>query len=348
MRTCSIDVLVPQQWPGLYKYNEILIFAIQMAMKTTLKTLRAIAESSRLRLLALIETGEVSVGELVIALELSQPRVSRHLKLLVDAGLVENFRDSHHVYYRLSRDTGVQGLLKEVLSGLIGDAEIAADLERLGKVRQAREKDAYSRIDTKQAWAQAFRQSAHAGSVEEALDDALCNIELGELLSVRTDSGRLLQHLAPKARSAAGVEHSQAMRLLARSRLQQAGLAECTVRNIDGSELPFAPRSFDTVLLNEALSRATDKRQVLSEAVRVLRSSGRLLVLDWVQQVALQNKDLPSKSEQGTAMMADNHLRTLLAEQGLTVVRRSWLPGKSPNYALFMAVPVSALKTGAA
>jgi DNA-binding transcriptional ArsR family regulator/2-polyprenyl-3-methyl-5-hydroxy-6-metoxy-1,4-benzoquinol methylase len=326
---------------SLYKYKEILIFTTQMAMETTLKTLRAIAESSRLRLLALINTGEVSVGELVIALEQSQPRVSRHLKLLVDAGLVENFRDSHHVYYRLSRDKGVQGLLKEVLSGLIGDAEIAADLERLGRVRQAREKDAYSRIDTKRAWAKAFRQSANEGAVEEALDDALCNIELGELLSVRTDSGRLLQHLAPKARSATGVEHSQAMRLLARSRLQQAGLAECTLR-------PLAPRSFDTVLLNEALSRATDKRQVLSEAARVLRSDGRLLVLDWVQQVTLQNKDLPSKSEQGTALMAENQLRTLLAEQGLTVVRRSWLPGKSPNYALFMAVPVSALKTGAA
>ena len=332
---------------SLYKYKEILIFTTQMAMETTLKTLRAIAESSRLRLLALINTGEVSVGELVIALEQSQPRVSRHLKLLVDAGLVENFRDSHHVYYRLSRDKGVQGLLKEVLSGLIGDAEIAADLERLGRVRQAREKDAYSRIDTKRAWAKAFRQSANEGAVEEALDDALCNIELGELLSVRTDSGRL-QHLAPKARSATGVEHSQAMRLLARSRLQQAGLAKCTLRNIEGNELPFAPRSFDTVLLNEALSRATDKRQVLSEAARVLRSDGRLLVLDWVQQVTLQNKDLPSKSEQGTALMAENQLRTLLAEQGLTVVRRSWLPGKSPNYALFMAVPVSALKTGAA
>ncbi|MDG2155059.1 MAG: metalloregulator ArsR/SmtB family transcription factor [Gammaproteobacteria bacterium] len=317
-------------------------------METTLKTLRAIAESSRLRLLALLETGEVSVGELVIALEQSQPRVSRHLKLLVDAGLVENFRDSHHVYYRLSHDSGAQGLLREVLRGLIGNAEIAADLERLAKVRQAREKDAYSRIDTKHAWAQAFRQSASVGAAEEALDDALSDIELGELLSVRTDSGRLLQHLAPQARSATGVEHSQAMRLLARSRLQQAGLAECTVRNAAGNQLPFAACSFDTVLLNEALSRATDKRQVLSEAARVLRSGGRLLVLDWVQQAILQNKDLSRKPEQGAALMADNQLRTLLAEQGLSVVRRSWLPGKSPNYALFMAIPVSALKIDSA
>jgi ubiquinone/menaquinone biosynthesis C-methylase UbiE len=102
------------------------------------------------------------------------------------------------------------------------------------------------------------------------------------------------------------------------------------------------------VLLNEALSRAVDRRQALAEASRVVRPDGRVLILDWVQPVALQNKTISSSSEQGEAPLAENHLRALLAEQGLTIRQRSWLPGKSPNYALFVAMPHSALQTGAA
>jgi DNA-binding transcriptional ArsR family regulator len=316
-----------------------------MTMDATLTALRAVAESTRLRLLALIESGEVSVGELVTALEQSQPRVSRHLKLLVEAGVVEKFRDSHHVYYRLAPHASQRELVREVLANVSADPEIVADRERLQRVRQSREKDAYSRIDTKQAWADNFRPGTGDEPVNEALDDALNDIEIGDLLNVRAGSGRLLKHLAPRARTATGVDRSQAMRLLARSKLQQAGLAECTLRNVDGNSLPFDARSFDTIILNEALGRAQDKRQALAESVRVMRRGGRLLILDWVQPVALQNKGVTQKSEQGSAMIAENQLRTLLAEQGLVVSRRSWLPGKSPNYALFVAIPASMQKT---
>ena len=317
-------------------------------METTLLALRAVAESSRLRLLALLDSGEASVGELVLALEQSQPRVSRHLKVLVDAGLVENFRDNHHMYYRLSRTGGLGELLQTALAGVARDSEVQADRVRLAAARQALEKDAYNRMDTKQARARAFRPPAAQGVTEAALDDALGDAELGDFLNVRAGSGRLLMHLAPKAKTATGVDRSQAMRMLARSRLQQAGLAKCTLRNVEANTLPFSPRSFDTVLLNEALGRADDQRKALAEAARVLRPGGRLLVLDWIQAVARQNNSPFNRSEQGAAPLAENQLRALLAEQGLTVSQRSWLPGKSPNYALFVAVPHNVLETGAA
>jgi ArsR family transcriptional regulator len=239
-------------------------------------------------------------------------------------------------------------LLQSVLAGIADDPEIRADRARLAAARESREKDAYSRIGTKQAWARAFRAVADPGVAEAALDDALVDVEVGDLLNVRAGSGRLLIHLAPKAKTVTGVDRSQAMRMLARSRVQQAGLAKCTLRNVEGNTLPFRSHSFDTVLLNEALSRATDRRQALAEASRVVRPDGRVLILDWVQPVARQNKTSSASSEQGAAPLAENHLRALLAEQGLTVSQRSWLPGKSPNYALFVAVPQRALQTGVA
>ncbi|MDG1462692.1 MAG: metalloregulator ArsR/SmtB family transcription factor [Gammaproteobacteria bacterium] len=306
--------------------------------------LRAVAENTRLRLLALIETGEVSVGELVSALEQSQPRISRHLKLLVDAGVVEKFRDSHHIYYRLAPQTSQRELVREILAGIRADSQIMADRERLQCVRQSLEKEAYSRIDTKQAWVENFRPGTGDELINEALDDALNDVDIGDLLNVRTGSGRLLKHLAPRTRTATGVDRSQAMRLLARSKLQQAGLADCTLRNVDGNTLPFEARSFDTIVLNEALGHSQDKRQALAESVRVMRRGGRLIILDWVQPVTLQNKGRVQQSEQGSEMIAENQLRALLAEQGLIVGHRSWLPGKSPNYALFVAVPANMQK----
>jgi ArsR family transcriptional regulator len=317
-------------------------------METTLLSLRAVAETSRLRLLALLENGEASVGELVLALEQSQPRVSRHLKLLVAAGLVENFRDNHHVYYRLTRDGALAELLQSVLAGVARDPEVLADRARLATARQALEKDAYNRMDTKQARAKAFRPAAEQGVTEAALDDALAGSEIGDFLNIRAGSGRLLMHLAPKAKTTTGVDRSQAMRMLARSRVQQAGLAKCTLRNVEGNTLPFSPRSFDTVLLNEALGRAGNQRQALAEASRVLRADGQLLILDRIETVARQNTSARHRHERGEAPLAENHLRALLAEQGLTVSQRSWLPGKSPDYALFVAVRQHALEIGAA
>jgi len=302
-------------------------------MVTTLQVLKAVAEVTRLRLLALIETGEVSVGELVIAMEQSQPRVSRHLKLLIEAGVVERFRDRHHVYYRLAADVSTRRLVDQVLADVRDEAEVLADIERLNSVRQTREKDAYSRIDTKQAWARNFRQRPEAADIEVAIDDALNEFEVGDLLDVRSGSGRLLMHLAPSSKTATGVDRSEANRLLARSKLQQAGLAGCSLRNVDDKKLPFDNASFDTVLMNEALSKTEDKRRALAEAARVLRRNGRVLILDWVRPVALQNS-LPDGGQ--SAALAENQLRALLAEQGLSINSRSWLPGKSPDYALFV------------
>jgi ubiquinone/menaquinone biosynthesis C-methylase UbiE/DNA-binding MarR family transcriptional regulator len=331
----------------LYKYKEIFIFHLLMTMQATLMVLRAVAESTRLRLLALIERGEISVGDLVGVLEQSQPRVSRHLKLLVDAGLVEKFRDNHYVYYRLATNEQHRQPVAEILASLSSAPEIIADRERLEGVRQLREKEAYNQINTRQTWVESFRSDSGEEPLNEALDDALGTVEVGDLLNVRSGSGRLLKHLAPLARTATGVDRSKAMRLLARSKLQQAGLTGFTLRNADGISLPFPARSFDTIVLNEALGLAEDKRQALAESVRVMRRGGRLIIIDWVQSVALQNKGLLQKTDHGSGMLVENQLRALLAEQGLVVGRRSWLPGKSPNYALFLAIPASEEKTEA-
>ncbi|MGI9309836.1 MAG: ArsR/SmtB family transcription factor, partial [Gammaproteobacteria bacterium] len=322
----------------LLKYKEIFIFVRLMSMDTTLLALRAVAESTRLRLLALLSGGEVSVGELVIVLRQSQPRVSRHLKLLVEAEVVERFRDRHHVYYRLTRMPELRSFVDQVLASLKNDSEIATDRLRLDEIKFGREKIAYAQIGEAQSWADTFRQRPDESDIHDAFDDALSGTELGDLLDVRTGTGALLGYLAPHASSATGVDRSDATRLLARSRLQQAGLADCTLRNVEGKCLPFAESSFDTVLLNEAMSHATDQMSALGEAVRVLRRNGQLLILDWIAPVSLQNR--------GGRELSENQVRALLAEHGLEIVQRAWLPGKSPDYALFKAVPAKAQRTG--
>jgi len=323
---------------GFDKYKDIFIFGFPMSMVTTLQALKAAAEETRLRLLTLLEGGEASVGELVVVLQQSQPRVSRHLKLLVEAGLVENFRDRHHVYYRLASNPELRPFLNEVLAGMHGDVRVDEDQQRLAEVRQAREKDAYRRIDPRQASVEAFRPRAEEADIFTALDDALEATDIGDLLNVKAAKGNLLMHLALRSASATGVDRSQAMRLLARTKVQEAGLAKCTLRNVDGATLPFAKDSFDTVLLNEALSREGNKSEALAEAARVLRRDGRLLILDWIQPVSLRNTGEVKQS----GGLAENQLRTLLAEQGLVVSQREWLPGKSPDYALFTVVSQAA------
>jgi SAM-dependent methyltransferase len=312
-----------------------------MTMEKTLLALRAVAESTRIRLLALIAGGEISVGELTAVLDQSQPRVSRHLKLLVDAGLVTRFRDRHHIYYCLTASKSGRDLIEQVLTSMEGDALLTADQQRMYEVKQSRERTAYSRLGHSPAlWPDTSRSRPADEDIRYALDDALGNELLGDLLDIGSGTGALLQCLASRAITATGIDQSQEMRLLARARLQQAGFADCTVRYADMHALPFADNSFDTVLLDEVLSGATDAALALAEANRVVRNDGHLVVLDWLLPVSLQNR----VGDAGG--MAENQLRTLLAEHGLHIERRSWLPGRTPNYALVVARSAAAIRTG--
>jgi DNA-binding transcriptional ArsR family regulator len=315
-----------------------------MSFDSALRSLKAAADPTRLRILALLSSGEATVGELQAILAQSQPRVSRHLRLLVDGGLVTRFRDGHWVYYRLASAPDIAALIGRILE--LADRsspELTADRKHLSRVKREREREAYAG-GFGRSWS---RVAAPGGrpdpaSVMEAIEDAVGDREFGDVLDVGCGGGALLCRLGVPARRLVGVDHDRPMRLLARSRVHQASLPNCTVRDGDLLELPFEDASFDLVLLDEVLSRSRDPRKGLAEARRVLAPSGCLLILDRIHPVASR---LAANATSGG--LIENQTVALLQELGCRIIRRSWFPGRALEYALFAAALDSqSLRTG--
>lgn len=303
-----------------------------MSLEAAIQTLKAAGDPTRLRLIALLANGEATVGELQQILEQSQPRVSRHLRLLDEARLVTKFRDGQWVYYRLATDPLHRDLALRVieLAG-IDDAALAGDQAALTRVKRARERDAHA---TTLLPGRAFGTRPSDTDLADALDDALGDAPLGEVLDIGSGAGGLLCLLGARAREAVGIDVSKRMRLLARSRVHQSGLVNCTVRNGELTALPFVDESFDIVVLDEVLGVVSDRLAGLREASRVLRRDGRLIIVDRVRPVARQ-----LSREAGVAALIENQLTAQLSELGYKVATRTWLPGRVMEYALFSAVP---------
>lgn len=306
-----------------------------MHLEAVTRCLKAAAEPTRLRLLALLSRGEASVGELQDILGQSQPRVSRHLRLLDEAGLVERFRDGHWIYYRLTAAPATRAVLGLLAAEPRGDAQLAADAAALEQVTRHRQRAAWSAGATRVMPAARAATPLAADHLREALDDALGAGPLGRVLVVGCRAGTLLQQLGPRAEQAVGVDPSSSLRLLARGRLRAARLENCTVRAARATALPFPPAHFHVVVLDEALGTAP--RAVLAEAVRVLRAGGRLLLLDHIRPAATRLEASPA-----AAGLPENQLLALLAESGCRVTHRSWLPGPALDQALIAGVAESA------
>ncbi len=313
-------------------YIKIALYFIAMTFETAIHALKTAADPTRLRLLALLMNGEVSVGELQEILGQSQPRVSRHLRLLAEAGFVEKFRDGRWIYYRLATVRSGAALVDEALK-LVGtdDELIARDRVALDRVKRNRERDGF-RIPALRVSSVTERPSIESFSA--ALDECIGDQRLGDVLDVGCGGGTLLRLLGRRARRAVGVDVSRQMRLLARSRQHRAGLANCTVREGDLAGLPFGDESFDLVILDEVLTSTEDVLAGLVEARRVLRPGGQLLIVDHVRPVARQLPD-----QRGGARLIDNQLTAKLSELGYRVAHRIWFPGRAMEYALFAAVP---------
>lgn len=311
-----------------------------MSLISALSLLKAAADPTRLRLLALLSSGEATVGELVQVLGQSQPRVSRHLKLLADAGLVSHFRDGQWVYYRLGAVTPGADLVAQMLAlARSGDEQIAADRVRMSGVRRRRERYALLAPTGPRRWAEPAGDKPDETALAQILEDGLGPGQLGDVLDIGVGSGALLRLLAPRARSAVGLDISRGMRVLARSRLQEAGLGHCTVRAGDVHALPFADLAFDLVVLDEVLALSDRPQSALAEALRVLRPAGRLLVLDRILPAV---RRLPT-GPPGRALY-ENQLVVMLRALGLHCARPVWLPGRRPAHALVVASAATNMK----
>lgn len=250
-----------------------------------LNGLRAAAEPSRLRLLAICSHGEWTVSELVQVMAQSQPRISRHLKLLAEAGLLERFREGGWVFYRRAQ-SGEAARIARSLCRLLpeGDPLLALDRQRLAAIRAARRREAERFFDARAAvWDSETDVAIEAGAVERELVRIFGAERTGSLLDIGTGTGRILQVLAGHIGSGLGVDLSHDMLRVARANLDRREARNCQVRYGDMYQLPLSDRAVHAVTLHQVLHFADDPRAALAEAARVLAPGGRLVVVDLAQ-----------------------------------------------------------------
>ncbi|MCS6891051.1 MAG: metalloregulator ArsR/SmtB family transcription factor [Rhodovarius sp.] len=248
-------------------------------MEALLTQLRAAAEPTRLRLLALCARGALCVSDLCAVLGQSQPRLSRHLKLLVEAGLLERIPEGANAYFQVPAGAS---LVHQLLARLPEDEPtLAHDRRQAARIAAERARAASEAFRRHGAdWDEMRALGLPAAAIEEAIRDAL-PAPLGRLLDIGTGTGRLLELLAERAETALGIDASREMLALARARLAERGLgARCSVRQADMYHLPLPDGAFDTVALQMVLHYAEDPAAALAEAARVLRPGGRLLLVD--------------------------------------------------------------------
>src|SRR5271166_3345462 len=252
-------------------------------MEHLLAALRAVAEATRLRLLVLCAHGELTVSELTQILGQSQPRVSRHLKLLCEAGLLDRFREGSWVFYRLSQSSSVGALARQLVAACSeADPTIALDLQRLGAIKRQRADLASAYFCENAAqWDRVRSLYVDEREVETALLDIIAAADPRDLLDIGTGTGRILEILTPRVERALGIDQSREMLAVARANLERNGLENGLVRLGDMYQLALPDASFDAVVIHQVLHYADRPAVAIAEAGRVLRPNGILVLVDF-------------------------------------------------------------------
>ena len=257
-------------------------YSPEVPLSIILAGLRAASEETRLRMLALLADGELSVSDFTDILGQSQPRISRHLKVLTESGLVERHREGSWAFFRLA-DSGASGPLAAVLTALdLRDPRLLEDRARLEAVRAQRAEAAqalFARLAPR--WDELRSRHVSEDAVEAAVLELIGVEPIRSLLDLGTGTGRMLQLMAPRAARLVGLDASHAMLSVARANLERAGVRRVELRQGDIYAPPFARGSFDVVLIHQVLHYLDDPARALAQAARLLSPGGRLLVVDF-------------------------------------------------------------------
>ena len=245
--------------------------------------LKAAAEPTRLRILRLLLAGEFNVKDLTQLLGQSQPRISRHIKLLAKAGLIERYQEGSWVFVRAAADAEVRKFIGSALAMIAGDdPQILRDRERADQIRAGRAALAQAYFDENAAeWDRIRSLHVAEQDVEAAILDALGPGPYDLLLDLGTGTGRLLEFASGRAQQLIGIDTNREMLKCARVRLDEAGLTNCSVRLADVYNLPFSEASADAVLIHQVLHYLDNPKAALAEAARVLKPGGRLAIVDF-------------------------------------------------------------------
>ena len=300
---------------------------MSIGLTDAVDVLRAAGEPSRLRIVALLAREELAVMELCQIMDQSQPRVSRHLRLLTASGLVERFPDGGWVFYRLSADPARRTILDRVLSVVDAhDAHLARDRDRLAAVRTERSAaaEAYFARNAPR-WDQLRSLHVSETDVEKAIIAAAPRGRIGRMIDLGTGSGRMLSLLAPRAETALGLDLSQQMLNIARLRVAEAGLSHCELRHGDIFATGLPGGSADLVVVHQVLHYLGDPAAALSEAGRLVAAGGRLLIVDFAPHALESLREAHQHRRLG---FPDDEITRWLSEAGLAAPSITTLSAK--------------------
>ncbi|WP_336958083.1 metalloregulator ArsR/SmtB family transcription factor [Sphingobium aquiterrae] len=297
-------------------------------MTAILDIFRALGDPTRLRIFHLLRAMELAVGEIAQVVGQSQPRVSRHVRILVEAGLVERRKEGNWVFLRIGGD-GARAPLLEMFDRIVpSENELLwqrADLARLAAVRNDRSRAAEDYFAQHAEEWDAIR-SLHLPEtdVEAAMQGLLGGDTLGRLLDIGTGTGRMIQLFGPQAEQVTAVDRSPDMLRLARAKLPEDGSGKYAVLMGDFMALPLDAHSVDTVILHQVLHYAQAPEGAIAEAARVLDAGGRLLVADFAPH---QREELRSRDQHARLGFSDEQISQWFAAAGLGLDRVETLPG---------------------
>lgn len=278
---------------------------------------RALADPTRLRILALLRAMELSVGELAQVLGQSQPRVSRHVRILIDAGLADRRKEGSWVFLSIGEAQRVDPLfaLLDCWTDIDGeDPWAVADAARLAAVRADRAAAAERYFESHaKDWDELRSLHIAESEVEAAIARALEGREIGRLVDIGTGTGRMIELFGGGAEHALGIDRSPEMLRLARVKLAEAGL-EAELRQGDMYSLALPAGSADTVILHQVLHYAHQPAAAVAEAARLLAPGGRLLIVDFAPHEREELRDRDAHARLG---FADETVLKYLEESGL-------------------------------
>ncbi len=313
-------------------------------MDKFLTVLRAAGEKTRLRLLFVLSHGELNVKELTQILGQSQPRISRHLKLLCEAGLLERHREGSWVLFRLADDLDAGRMARLIVENVpANDKTTLRDLSRLETVRETRRRQAAEYFNEHAGdWDTIRSLHIDEADVEQAMLEVLGGDRLGDLLDLGTGTGRVLELFAENSDSAVGIDSSHEMLTYARANLQKGGFGHCQVRHGDLYNLPYDNCSKDVVIFHQVLHFLDDPLAALFEAARVLKPGGRLLIADFAPHELEFLRDQHAHRRLG---ISEIQMEGWFSEAGLSLVRRVALPpsGSSQGEGLTVTLWLSVL-----
>jgi ubiquinone/menaquinone biosynthesis C-methylase UbiE len=319
-------------------------------MEELLAGLKAVAETTRVRILFALSHGELNVSELTYVLGQSQPRVSRHLKLMAEAGLLSRHKEGNWVLFRM-RIEGVGGALARALVDMLSgkDADLSGDLARLEEVRRQREERAAAYFSANAAsWSELRSLHVDEANVEHAMRAMIGPQPEATLVDLGTGTGRVMELFSKQVGYIYGIDASRDMLAIARTNLEKNSLRHAELRHADIYALPLNDAMADVVTIHQVLHFLDEPLKALLEARRILKPDGKLLVVDFAPHDLDELRDqhahrrLGLSAEQMTAWFARANLKIERHE----VLDPPWLKSrKGLSVSLWLARPDASMKS---